>query len=136
MRIFSNSKIPFSYFMLVCYSFCGLIIQHRNASAEEIWPPQPQHGVLQSMPTYMPQPIYMEGRDFILPYQAYFFHTRSALDKHLNNRLHPHGEPKEQLFTVLAKGRQLKALEYMVTFQGKVFDKELGTGYVLIHSRF
>ncbi|MFI5013541.1 MAG: hypothetical protein ACHQAY_14455 [Hyphomicrobiales bacterium] len=103
------------------------------SSAEERWPPQ--HPWPELTLQRLGAPYGEEGKTLVVGAGgAFFFARRAALDKYragpeLGRQM---AEAKECVF--LPEGHELTALETMYMLAGRVHDRELGDGYVVLLS--
>jgi hypothetical protein len=111
-----------------------LLGAHSSLRAEEVWPEQPSeqhHYPLPNSP-----PFGKPGERFWIPvYGAYFFKERRILNKFYDNP-----EIREQMlkngeYFLFAEGRNVRALEHIRTWAGRVHDDEYGDGYLIILKR-
>jgi hypothetical protein len=110
-----------------------LILTGNPCAAEEKWPPQ--HPWPELTMKRQGAPFALEGKPLVVAAGgAFFFVSRAVLDKF---RAAPDSgmrlvEAKECVF--LSEGHELTALETMYMLAGRVHDRELGDGYVVLVS--
>ena len=119
--------------LLGCACVPLLVLAGNPCAAEEKWPPQ--HPWPELTMQRQGAPFALQGKSLVVAAGgAFFFVSRAALDKF---RAAPDSgmrlvEAKECVF--LSEGHELTALETMYMLAGRVHDRELGDGYVVLVS--
>lgn len=107
-----------------------------NAAADEEWPKQPHESKYNIPNLTLSMPPYFAGRNFVTPNKTLFFRKRIYLDEYMKNPDHLDKLLSSGDVVRFGPGRILTAREKIVSYEGKVADKEFGNGYVVMASPF
>ena len=133
-------KTRYHAFMRIILVYVSIFIAigmvQMSLDADEDWPIQPHASNHIRSNLTLGTPPYFEGRNFVTPNEALFFKKRKSLE---NFKISSATLPKMILsgeVKRLKTGTILIARERIVHYEGRVNDKQLGDGYVVMRSPF